>query len=293
MSEFKFACPVCGQHITADSSTSGGKIECPTCFRKIVVPQAPTSADGKLIISASQADKPRPPQSEISQLEPLAAPGRSLSLPVVLGVLLVIGGATAFVFRDKLIKAPAEKQTATVKPVPSSPKTVYPVPTNFDWSLELTKAVFPQTVASGRVHGSGFMCERAVLQGGTLTLRQGKGSPPDLGLTIHLFAQQGEELSGKIIEITPDRAPPLPRVVVRWKDPQEKGATQSISHGYALKLAFGDALNGRIPGNIYLSLPDESKTFVAGSFNAEIKKPAPPKPKQPKTPKPPKVKTSG
>ena len=44
MSEFKFACPVCGQHITADSSTSGGQIECPTCFQKIVVPQAPASA---------------------------------------------------------------------------------------------------------------------------------------------------------------------------------------------------------------------------------------------------------
>ena len=41
MSEFKFACPVCGQHITAGSSASGSQIVCPTCFQKIVVPQAP------------------------------------------------------------------------------------------------------------------------------------------------------------------------------------------------------------------------------------------------------------
>ena len=53
MSEFKFACPVCGQHITADSSASGSQLDCPTCFRKIVVPQAP-AAETKLLLSATQ-----------------------------------------------------------------------------------------------------------------------------------------------------------------------------------------------------------------------------------------------
>ena len=28
---------------------------------------------------------------------------------------------------------------------------------------------------------------------------------------------------------------------------------------------------GRIPGRIYLCLPDEAKSFVAGTFDAEIK----------------------
>src|SRR5438105_639326 len=60
MSEFKFACPVCGQHITADSHSSGGHLECPTCFQKIIVPQAPASADPKFIVSAAQVAKPRP-----------------------------------------------------------------------------------------------------------------------------------------------------------------------------------------------------------------------------------------
>src|SRR6266446_9700702 len=47
MSEFKFACPVCGQHITADSSTGGAQIQCPTCFQKIVVPQPPVAGNTK------------------------------------------------------------------------------------------------------------------------------------------------------------------------------------------------------------------------------------------------------
>ena len=59
MSEFKFTCPVCGQHIAADSTASGAQIECPTCFQKIIIPQAPR-ADSRYILSATQYIKPPP-----------------------------------------------------------------------------------------------------------------------------------------------------------------------------------------------------------------------------------------
>jgi hypothetical protein len=72
--------------------------------------------------------------------------------------------------------------------------------------------------------------------------------------------------------------------VLRWKDEQQKGVTRNINNGYALKVAFGDAANGHIPGKIYISLPDENKSFVAGTFNAEIRKAPPPKAKQPSAP---------
>src|SRR5258707_14136730 len=106
MSEFKFACPVCGQHITADSSTSGGKIECPTCFRKIVVPQAPASTDSKLIISASQADKPKPLLNGGSLAVPLhLSTGKGVRFAAILLVILCLGGAITFVFREKIFKS--------------------------------------------------------------------------------------------------------------------------------------------------------------------------------------------
>jgi len=44
MSEFKFACPVCGQHVLCDSSQGGTVMQCPTCFQKIVAPHASTNA---------------------------------------------------------------------------------------------------------------------------------------------------------------------------------------------------------------------------------------------------------
>ena len=46
-------------YTVADSSISGKHLECPTCFQRIVVPQAPASDDTKLILSAAQVTKPR------------------------------------------------------------------------------------------------------------------------------------------------------------------------------------------------------------------------------------------
>jgi ribosomal protein S27E len=40
MAEFKFSCPLCGQHIQCDTSYSGTEINCPICQQAIVVPQA-------------------------------------------------------------------------------------------------------------------------------------------------------------------------------------------------------------------------------------------------------------
>jgi DNA-directed RNA polymerase subunit RPC12/RpoP len=304
MSELKFACPVCGQHITADSSTSGGQIECPTCFQKIVVPQAPASGDSKFILSASQVSKPRPVQNgAASHLGPLQKSPTSVVVPILL-ILLLLGGAGAavFLFRDKIFKTTSQQaQPATDVPPkhkePRTPRAFHPIPTNFSWRLDLTNAALPEAIAAGNVHGSGFVCEKATLQGGAsggrkpdaaLVLQLGHAWPPDLGVGVLLFAGQGEELSGKTVEVGPERAPPLPRVVLRWKDDQEKPVTQYFNSGYALKLVFGTAAAGRIPGKIYLCFPDDAKSFVAGTFEAEIRKPPPPKAPRPKTPKPPK-----
>src|SRR5258705_2768770 len=94
MSEFKFACPVCGQHITADSSNSGGHIDCPTCFQKIIVPQAPTSADPKFILSAAQVGKPRPVgAANGEQLVSDHSADRRKSLIATIALVVVVGAA--------------------------------------------------------------------------------------------------------------------------------------------------------------------------------------------------------
>jgi DNA-directed RNA polymerase subunit RPC12/RpoP len=279
MSEFKFACPVCGQHITADSSSSGGQLECPTCFQKILVPQAPSSADAKFILSTSQVGKPRPHSGAPVQLELIPTPPTRKPVFIVAASLLflaVAAGAMLLFLHGRKPPAAAAFDSQGAKTAggetAAAPKAPNPIPTNITWSLELTDAVPPETVAAGSIHGIGFLCERATLQGGNLTLRQGKSGSSDSSFSVALFAQQGEELSGKSIEIGPDRLPPLPRVTLRWRNDEKKSTTEHFNSGYALKMAFGSVTNGRMPGRIYLCLPDEAKSFVAGAFDAEIRK---------------------
>jgi hypothetical protein len=41
MSEFKFACPHCQQHLACDEQFSGRQIQCPGCNHLIKIPPAP------------------------------------------------------------------------------------------------------------------------------------------------------------------------------------------------------------------------------------------------------------
>jgi hypothetical protein len=269
-------------------------LECPTCFQKIVVPQAPSSTDSKFILSASQVSKPRPASAgQNGDTPPVdARAGKGALIPVI-GLIVFVAaaaGAGVFMFRDRIFKSartddPELTNGVAKKGIHSEPRKMYAVPTNIAWTLELTNVSLPEMSAAGSINGSGFSCERASLQGGVLTLRQGKGSPPDLAVSVHFFAQQGEELSGKTVEIGPDRQPPLPKVVLRWKGNDDKGVSRTYNSGYAMRVEFGDAANARISGKIYIALPDDAKSFVGGDFVAEIRRPAPAKARQPKVPK--------
>jgi hypothetical protein len=46
--------------------------------------------------------------------------------------------------------------------------------------------------------------------------------------------------------------------------------TEVFMKGYAMRLEFGEAQGGVLPGKIYLCLPDQEKSFMAGAFSADI-----------------------
>ncbi|MFO1488198.1 MAG: hypothetical protein U1F65_06960 [Verrucomicrobiota bacterium] len=295
MSEFKFACPICGQHITADSSGSGSQLECPTCFRKIVVPQAPASADAKFILSAAEANKPKAPAPSVPKLEPVTPSSEKSSLPlIVAGVafLLVLGGAAvlwAKGFGHKTTTAGEVAQNGATNDDDVVPEkkaataSAAPITNDIAWNNELAALDYPSTPVAGRLRGEFVSCNRNVLNGGVLNFRQVIKGLPDLSVTIHFFAKQPEELRGKTFGIATNDFP-VPRVAIRWKEGKENKA-QMFTNNYALKLELADIANGKISGKVYLSLPDDSQSRVAGTFVADVKRPAPPKPKAPK-PKP-------
>ncbi len=187
MSEFKFACPVCGQHITADSSTSGGQIDCPTCFQKIVVPQAPASADTKFILSAAQVAKPRPASADAaSQLAPLQSSPRPTSLPLVAALLVaaVRGRRGAVPIPGPHLQiprahprppAPTPSCAQPTTPVPLN--TNYPVPTNISWTLDLTNAVFPGHARRGQDSRQRFPLRKGHPARGTIVTGPGQELP--------------------------------------------------------------------------------------------------------------------
>lgn len=287
MSEFKFACPICGQHITADSKDTGSQISCPTCYRKIVVPQAPATVDPKFVLSASEANKPRPAPTT-PPLEGIQPTPKKSALPALIIWLVLACGtiATLVVLRGKFSHSkPPVEEAAEESPdsgKPESPTQPEYTGTNL-WTMDLAKVSFPDAPAFGSIHRRAFTLDRATLTGSNLTLRVGSKGSVELGLNVYFFNRLPEELSGKTAEVKPSDAK-APRVVLRWME--AKRESQTIRSGYAMKVEFGTLADNALPGKIYLCLPDGSKSWVAGTFRAEIRKPSPPKPRTPTTPMP-------
>jgi len=99
MSEFKYACPVCGQHIKCDSSQAGTVMDCPTCFQKITVPQAPANADQKFILTGSKVEEKRPsPTLAAGPATPATAKEFPAAMVLILMLVCLAVGAGVYFF---------------------------------------------------------------------------------------------------------------------------------------------------------------------------------------------------
>lgn len=87
--EFKFACPVCHQHIQCATASSGQIIACPTCFRDIIVPQAPTGHTTKLILRGTQAPALRKAPTRTMPTKP-APTGRMVGIIGAFSALVIV-----------------------------------------------------------------------------------------------------------------------------------------------------------------------------------------------------------
>jgi DNA-directed RNA polymerase subunit RPC12/RpoP len=110
MSEFKYACPVCGQHISCDVSQAGSEMTCPTCFQKIVAPQVPLSSDTKLILNGIRASDRRTTTRvpRVVEAKPPAPPAKNFPGALVVGIILIfICTVVAFIYHGTIFKTPA------------------------------------------------------------------------------------------------------------------------------------------------------------------------------------------
>jgi len=280
MSEYTYACPVCGQHMRCDSSQAGTVMECPTCFQKITAPQAPAAGDDqKFVLTGTKVgERPVPKAAADSSIAVSTAKG--FPWAILTGVLVLgLAGAGAFVFREKLFKSsessPSMADASPAKPQKQEkPAAVAPPASDSNWMLSLGTNAIPDSPVAGRIHGQDFIVERATFQNGSLMLRNGTHGPVEFAAFINFSGAPAEALSGQTINVTTN-ADKAARVSLRWKD--DSGTVQKLNYNdrYALRLEFGALANNRLPGKIYLCAPDEEKSYLLGSFNADARKPKP------------------
>ena len=78
-----------------------------------------------------------------------------------------------------------------------------------------------------------------------------------------------EILSGRSFEVGANHAGFAPGVSLFWREGDMR-VMEMFTNGFAMKLEFGNVSSNQLPGKIYLCLPDEAKSYVAGTFTAEI-----------------------
>lgn len=292
MSDFQFNCPSCKSAVVVDEQFAGSKIKCPVCSHDAIIPSAP--GKGKQLGVAAQGQKAPPPPIPMAaqamlQQKQQRMPGwaKALITAGVLGTIAAVLIFTPAIDKVKALIGKGEDTAAAQAPLPlpgggqpqgqggaqHPPPAPAPAPApegpavKAEYTLDLTLAQIPGAKVSGTVENDPFQLDSALISGDVLMLRQGKGTFPDKEVLIYLRA--GANLEGKKWEITAEQTSGVPQVVKKWKpDPRYAARSKSYAKGYLMKLELGQAKEGRIPGKIFLAFPDESQSFVAGTFDA-------------------------
>lgn len=181
---------------------------------------------------------------------------------VVLLLVVVVGAGVYFRMQSGeglpfLGKETPKAPPAPAKPVPP-PKPVEPE--------------FPAHAPKGQLLGKAFAADSAVFEEGALVLRQGKGEVPDVEVRVYLPGNKWETPGGKQFKFENASGADAPRVHVSFREEgKEEPARQEFAEKYSLKLEFGPEKDKKLPGKVKLVLPDEAKSTIAGTFEADIR----------------------
>ncbi|MBN9122442.1 MAG: hypothetical protein J0I06_25415 [Planctomycetes bacterium] len=168
--------------------------------------------------------------------------------------------------------AKAETEAPSAGDPNANPPPKVDVPAGPAWEMDQSKHAIPSAPVRGRIAGADVTPEVGV-EGDELTFRVLKGAPPTVERSVKLKLApmlvagqpvppvQGREWKVKFDALA---GPDVPEV---WRDGAGKGLRLYPS-GYALTLELGTRKGGKVPGKIYLSLGDDEKTVLAGTFEA-------------------------
>ena len=105
-STFKFACPSCGQHLTAETEHIGQSIECPACHDLITVPKPMTLAMASPPVMPAAAAQPRTAEYAAPMPAQSAPKGLVIASWLMIGVTCLVSLIPGVGFLTWLIAAP-------------------------------------------------------------------------------------------------------------------------------------------------------------------------------------------
>ena len=155
-------------------------------------------------------------------------------------------------------------------------KQAYPGPRPA-WTMDVKHAHItypPHGHVTGEINGKDFAYRRAVLHDGNIRFMSARSDE------YFLIRGLGTNISNNSFEVDTNSSDP-PEIDISWRE-HGKPHTETFTDGYAMELQFEPEEGQIFPGRIYLCLPDDSKSYIAGTFMAALPrpKPAPQAPKQ-------------
>ncbi len=136
-------------------------------------------------------------------------------------------------------------------------------------SRENTAPVTLVARVSGEINGTSAQLVSSEW-GNTLAIYQGDSWAFNPSIVLFLFLPEGELPVDRVIEVASDDASfGHPHVHYRWRDAEGDIQTTVLTEGYNLNVQFGDAVDGRVEGQISFDVPGE-ETRLQGGFSIRI-----------------------
>jgi hypothetical protein len=266
-------CPGCRCPCAVDEARLGTQVRCPRCqelFTAAVTTAPPPLPEAIQFGTAP----PKPVQSAplpVAAAQPAVRRLSSWAVWLVGGLAVavvlmcgvgILGGAMVWVLFASRRSEPQADARAAADALPAKVDAARgndaPI-----WTLELDKMQVPNQPLAGRILGADFKATRVQYQNTGLDI----GSGPD---RIHIFltTRPGKRVYEYAAHDNGFGGRPHIHIHILSTNPPEANA---FTNGYAMRLEFGDDKDGKTPCKLYLCLPDDRKSFIAGTFTLDAR----------------------
>jgi DNA-directed RNA polymerase subunit RPC12/RpoP len=132
-----------------------------------------------------------------------------------------------------------------------------------EWTADINTASFPDHPVSGKFHGMDFTFKTALFRNGTLKISSTEG------MVLEIF-RLGTSIANQEYEVQPaDDEGDIQHVKMTWNE-GDVIQSATFNKGYGMKLHFDQVKNRKAAAKIYLCFPDDSKSYITGSFEVRL-----------------------